>query len=422
MLGFFFGIIDTVILTRILGPAGIGQFALVRSFLTLAVQIFSLGLPLSFLYFSQHDSENLKEYLMNTIWLTLLLGSLGSLAMVALLFYKVDYFGQIPLFALFGIGLYIPIVQQAAIGRNNLLVNIEAKKLSLMSLMASIIGTILIVILWEFRILSVGQAILSTVFTAALRASLGWYWMRKNVTFSIKPSRTISKKLISMGIKLSFADLMVLVNAQLNLIMVKYFLHDFASVGYFSRAQRIALLAVTAGRSILPLLFSQWAMMDEKRIASNVEKVMRFASIISVGMIAIVLLTGKWIILILYGENFLAAVEPMIILAPGAALYLLSLALMQLMGSRGNPEWSAYILLISMLINVVLCALLIPTLGIRGGALASTVGNIAIFTSLLIMAKMKFNVRIHRCIGFHMKDIEYIEMSLLRKNALKRNL
>lgn len=67
-------ILQTSVLTRALGPEGIGRYAIILSALFLTPQICSLGMPLSFLYHSQHDPANKKRYPMHAFWMPYLLG------------------------------------------------------------------------------------------------------------------------------------------------------------------------------------------------------------------------------------------------------------------------------------------------------------------------------------------------------------
>ncbi|GAH49770.1 unnamed protein product, partial [marine sediment metagenome] len=235
---------------------------------------------------------------------------------------------------------------------------------------------------------------------------LGLAWTRTYIDSSMRFSWKFIRKLSFMGIKLSGADLMVLVNAQLNILIIRYLVGDFESVGYFSRGQRIALLAVAAGQAILPLLFSRWASLPKEKLAVHVEKVLRFSSTVCVIAIAGILLTGKWLILILYGREFLPAVRPMMILVPGAVLYLLSRTLIELLGSRGVPELSAMVLLPVTVVNAAFCWFLIPLMGIQGAAWASTGGNIVLLVLLMLIIKKKYDIRIMQCIFLRRTEVK----------------
>ncbi len=409
---FAIGLAPTIILTRVLGPAGIGQYSLIASTLQLAAQFCCLGFPLSFLYHSQYDPANTKEYLINAIWVNLVLGIIGGIAVTILIYHKADFFGQLPWFALLATGLFIPIVLQSGIARQSLLIKIEAKKLSILQFSVTIGSFCLVLIFFAFGSLAVGQAILCFVSMAIIRAVVGWYFMKEKVDFSIRPSWNISFKLGLMGIRQSWADLMTLLNSVLSVLIIKYLIKDFESVGFFSRGMQIAMLVVTASQAVFPLLFSRWASLSPEKVAGHVEKVMRFTTTICVIIIVAILLTGKWIIIVMYGKEFLPAVTPMMILLPGTVLYLMSRTLMPLLGSRGSPELSAFVLLLGALINVVFSWILIPSMGINGAALASTAGNIGLLVMLTVIANWKYQVRPMRCLWLDSSDWTDIKTQL----------
>lgn len=410
------GIVQTVVLTRVLGPGGIGQYALIRNALILGTQLFSLGIPLSLLYHSQHYSENREKYLVNATWSMLLFGVVGGFALSVLFASKQNYFGPIPKYMLILIGFCVVIILLASIARTTLLIRIEARKLSLINPIAISVTIILVLSLWALGFMNVPQAMLCYVCMAFVRMVLGWSWIRNYVNFSVRPSLKISRQLVFMGIRQNWRDIVMSANSLLNAFIIKYLLGNFESVGFFTRGQRVAMLIFTAGQSVLPLLFSKWASLSEDKLNLTVEKVMRFATTIGVIMIVVILLTGKWIILLLYGKEFLPAVRPMVILLPGAVLYLLSRALMELLSSRGVPELPAMVLLLSAAVNAIFCWFLIPLMGIAGASWAFTISSVILLLALILIVRKRHRVRVKNCLWLNKNDVKSIMRSLLQKS------
>jgi O-antigen/teichoic acid export membrane protein len=399
------GVLQAVLFSRVLGPAKVGQLSLLLSVLMFVPQLVSLGIPLSFLYHSQHEPARTRVWLINAIWLMLLLGIAGGMLVVGIVYFMPEYFGTVDTFVLFAMLLYVHSVLQRAVSRNYLLISIQARRLSLMELVASVGSLLVMVLLVYFGLLTVSMALLCFILAAVIRAAMGWWWMRDEVDFTIKPSMHVGKRLGLMGVRQSWSDLMVIFNAQLNILLIKFFLDNFESVGYFSRGQSIAMLAVTAGQAVLPMLFSRWASMPETNLGLHVEKVLRFASTLGAFIMAFVLVGSKWLVLLLYGREFLSAVGPMMILVPGTVLYLLSNCITQLLGSRGIPELAAFLLFTSAALNAVLSWVLIPRIGINGAAIAATLGNILLLGALLAVIKAKYNVRLTKCFLVRRDDI-----------------
>lgn len=412
IIGIGFSVVQTVILTRVLGPDGIGRYSLVLAALMLTMQLFSFGLPLSYLYHSQHNRQYNRKYLMNVFWLVLFSGLIGGLILAVLMYCKQDYFGSYPFWIYLIVVLHIPIVIQSFLARNDLMIEIQARRLSLMKLSTAIGHVIIVLCFYLTGLLTVNQAILAFFLMTLIRLILGGIWSYKKLDFSIFPDAKTAKDLFLMGIRQSWADLAVLVNGKISLLVIKYVLDDFGQVGYFSRGQRIAMLLVIAGRAVLPLLFSRWAAIAEEKLAENVQRVLRVSFAMVVVMIAGVLIFGKWILIILYGEDFLPALSPMMILMPGTGLYLVSRALMQLLGSRGRPEVSAGVLLVSSILTAILSFILTQIWSIEGAAVAELTGNIVLLTLLLYIVSRIYNIRLSKSLLLTRNDIRIIYKQL----------
>ena len=417
IVGIGFSVVQTVILTRVLGPDGIGRYSLVQGALMLAAQLFSFGFPLSYLYHSQHNRRFNQKYLMNAFWLILFSGLIGGLILAFLMYCKQHYFGSYPFWIYLVVVVYMPVVIHSAVLRNDLMIDIQAKRLSLMKL-STVIGHVLIVLcFYLLGLLNVNQAILAFFFMALIRFVMGGVWSYKKLDFNIFPDAKTSKELFLMGIRQSWADLAVLVNGKISLLVIKFVMDDFGEVGYYSRGQRIAMLLVIASQAVLPLLFSRWAAIAEEKLAENVQRVLRVSFAMVAVMIAGILIFGKWILLVLYGSEFLSALSPMMILVPGAGLYLVSRTLMQLLGSRGRPEVSAGVLLVSSTLTVILSFILTSIWSIKGAAVAELTGNIVLLTLLLYIVSRIYNINLSKSLLVTKNDLK----GIYRQLFIKRN-
>ena len=409
--------LQSIVLTRVLGPAGIGQYATINSAMMVTIQIASLGFPVSLLYHSQRNPDNSSEYLINTIWAMIFLGTIGGVVLAALVYFRGNYFGVVPWFLSIALVFYVPIHIQAFVARSVLLRKIQARWISLMRIL-SIVGSFIAIIVFSLLgILNVYIAVLCIIFAAFIMTVAGWSGAWPSLDLSKRLSLKLCWRLSSMGIRMGWADIMIVLNSQISILIIKHLIDNFESVGYFSRGQRVALLVVSAGQAVTPLLFSKWASFPKDRIGRHVEKIMRFVSTAVVIMIVAVLMTGKWIILLLYGNEFLPAVQPMMILLPGAALYLLSRTLIVLLVSRGQPEKAALLLSIATLANGVLSWYLIPFMGIIGAAWASTASNVVLLLLLATTVKKKYKVKTARCFFMNKNDLDSVIAQLRTRTS-----
>jgi len=405
-----FGIrlMQTILLTRLLGPAGIGQYALITAAVLLAAQVSALGFPVSFLYYSQRDPKQSRVYQTNCIWAGLACGLIGGTVIAVWVAWRDQYFGSVPWLTCVVLGAYVVCMIQTGIARNSLLRTVRAVPLSRMTLYSALGALVLVVALYRLGRLTVYTALLCFTAMQLIRMILGWQAIRGDVDWHIRPSFIVMRKLGLMGLRQGWVDIMVLLNSTLSIMILKYLVTDFKAIGYFSRGLQIAMLVVTASQAVLPMLFSRWAGLPHARLAVHFEKVMRYVSTFSLAVIVLILATARWVILLLFGREFIPAIAPMMILLPGTMLYLLSKVVVQFLGSRGLPEVSASALLAAAGINAALSWLLIPSYGTLGAAMASTLSNLSLLVILMGVVVYKYRVVIHRCLWLTAADVHQL--------------
>ena len=412
LMAFVIRLIQTIVLTRWLGPAGIGQYAAVYAAVMLGSQISALGFPVAFLYYSQHDPKQSQAYQIHSIWTGLILGLLGGGLLGALVIWRPSYFGHVPTYAIWAVSLYAVCMILAGVGRNSLLRRLESKRLGVMTLASSLGSVALIGVLAWIGQLTVASALVCLTCMQAIRLAVAWIWVAPTVDWHIRPRVAVLMKLGKMGLRQGGVDIMVLLNATLNIMMIKVMISDFEQIGFFSRGMQIAMLVVTASQAVLPVLFSRWASLQESQLTEHFEKVFRVVTTFSFLVIISILLLAKPLVIMLFGRAFVPAVTPMMILLPGTMLYLLGRVVIQFLGSRGLPEVSCLALLISCAVNALLSWILIPKLGIHGAAMASSASHVVLLLILLCVMVIKFKVRIMRCVGLSLQDCRNMKRQL----------
>lgn len=404
LLGLLIHLGQTVILARVLGPAGIGQVALVGSIVMLAAQVCSLGIPTSLLYSCQHDPAHRRQATLEGLWATLVLGLVGAVILAMAVKTQRGYFGPLSWTACAIGASYVLVTPLSGITRTHLLCALAARRLSLMAVASMAIPLALVVALALAHRLDVTAALAALVLTSAVRLAMGAWWIRRELDVQVRPRLGGVGRLAWMGVRLSGTDGMILLSSTLHLLMLKALVTDFDGIGYFSRGQQLAMAVVTASQAVLPLLFSRWAALPEAQIADHFERAMRFLTTLSVVVLVAIGIGSRPLIVALYGERFLPAVMPLVILLPGTMFFLLGKVATQLLGSRGMPEVSVGVLAVTTGIHAALSWLLIPRLGVEGAAVASTLGNLALLVCLMVVMRTRYGVRWSRCLWLTRTD------------------
>lgn len=225
---------------------------------------------------------------------------------------------------------------------------------------------------------------------SAVGLVLALYLVRNYIRqFISRFEKALIKPILSASIPMSLATILGVIMINTDIVLLGWFT-DATSVGLFAAAQKpvTLLFAIPSlmAAGIFPALArfaekdqSLFRLLNEKSIVA----VLLFALPLAVGF----LLTGKEIIHLLYGSEYLPATLTMQILA----LTLITMFPMSMLNNGifayNKQKFLVKVGVVGVVVNAVLDIILIPILGIAGCAIA-TVGTQAI-TSASIWFKMK---------------------------------
>jgi O-antigen/teichoic acid export membrane protein len=132
---------------------------------------------------------------------------------------------------------------------------------------------------------------------------------------------------------------------------------------------------------------------DMEGLKRTTERVMRLTMMmmayVPIGMIAI----APWIVELLYGEFFLPAVAPFVILSIWGLVRPVGLLAYSIPKGLGQPMVGAKAMVLTALLNVVLNLVLIPLYGLRGAAVATTTSYVIGFSYLTVIALRMVDAR-----------------------------
>ena len=191
------------------------------------------------------------------------------------------------------------------------------------------------------------------------------------------------------------------VSSKINVLMLGFMERPPEEVAVFNIATRIAeaisfsLLAVNI--SLAPAISGLYSSGKKEELQQLVFKYIRIATLFALVLLVVFCFAGKYILLI-FGEKYTPGYTALIILSlgyfagviPGAAGYLLLMT--------GNEKPALFAVIISTIINVVLCYCLIPLWGVNGAAIASCICMIIWNVYMAVAAKMKTGIN-PTCIG-----------------------
>jgi len=179
------------------------------------------------------------------------------------------------------------------------------------------------------------------------------------------------------------ASLLAFLVLRSDLMLVQGYLGS-ASTGVYSIAVQFADLLLVLPVAIGTLLFPRVAATPSSESAFFTATVSRHAVLAVTAACAAVGATIAWVIPLVFGEAFAGSVVCLWILLPGVWCMAVQGILANDLAGRDYPAFLPWMWLFLLVVNVGLNLLLLPTMGIAGAALSST---IAYALSLVLVAR-----------------------------------
>ena len=190
---------------------------------------------------------------------------------------------------------------------------------------------------------------------------------------ALRPSTRLFRESVDYGFKAYLAALFAFLVLRFDLLMVKRILGS-TQAGYYSIAANMAdliyMLPVTIGMILFPKLSS---MTDRRQMWQYAKRVAVIVGLLMFGLTAIALFLARPAVSLLYGQPFLPSVDAFVWLMPAIVLLSINTVLMNYFAAVGMPRIVVYAPAVATVLNVVLNMKLIPSVGIVGAAISSTI-------------------------------------------------
>ncbi len=385
LIGLIFSLATAAIIARWLGPECKGMLAMALLIPGMMVIFLNSGIGAANVYFASSKSMNVPTLSSNSIIFTLLATILG-ISIISVLFATQSLQTLLPgvpvwfiLLAMLAlpIGLlngYFSTILQGL--RSILAINIVnlaqgALTLALTFLLVVSLKTGLSGALVAY----LGAGILGlVVLTLFLRAEGGALIARWN------PS--VMHSTLSFGLKGHVGNILQFFNYRLDMFFVNYFLGP-AGVGIYSVSVGIAELLWYLPNAVSFIVFPKAASTQPEVMNLFIPRVFRIAlGLTALGAVGLVFL-GKQLIHLVFSSSFNSAYFPLVALLPGVVLLGGAKILSNDIAGRGYPQYNSINAGVAAILTVILDLVLIPSYGVLGAALASSIAYGTIFVIAL---------------------------------------
>ena len=387
-------LVSEVCYARLLGPASRGLISLSLMSVAFGTLVAGLGGEGTIIFWSSGTKKAFSTWLPAVLSWALLGCTLASTLWVLLYwhFHPVFLHGISPALA-FLVLLSIPAATLFSYSMS-LLTGLENFRLrSSLALLRQAAGVLMFLALILFLgrttesalLANLGGLVIVTVVACfLLRGALSGFWKVRRALPNFKPT-------LSYGLRGQLGNLATFFTYRFDVFIVNYFL-DSAQLGYYALGVVISEALWQFPQAVASAICPRTARTGRDEATRFTCFVMRQVFLISCLGGAAIAVASPLMIPLVFGASFKPSVQVIWWILPGTvALSLAKVACSDLAG-RGKNGYSSVISLICLAITLGLDWVLIPRIGIRGAALASSVAYT--IDAVLILTALRYEIRV----------------------------
>jgi O-antigen/teichoic acid export membrane protein len=390
-----FQLLNTVLISRLTGPAGFGIYSLVIVNANLLLVFSSLGIPAGILYHASAKDLSLSR-MEKIIWVSTMIQLALALVLETLYHGISGTFWIWPstgsLAGIFGIVFFLSIV----ITEKYYALYNGFHRFPLYNLIILIFAVLLfIVLIVQTQSVPATSAVNSIIITYIVVQVLQTIFLvaifhRKKIgRLTIADSAGVQRKFFTYSFYAFLANALYFLVTRVDFWILNYFKGE-SELGLYALSSRIGQMFL-----VLPTLFAGVVLpsITAKKIgADKLESMFRILNSLNLLFMFALALIASWLLIFMFGEEFRGSVMPLVLLLPGIFFLSAQTLLAAYFAAVGAPSVNLYSTILSLAIVLVLDFLLIPMHGATGAAAASTIAYFAgcLYTYRMYIAKEKY--------------------------------
>lgn len=400
----------SAIVARVYGPETLGTLAVISSFLTLVTLFTVLGTNTSIL---RLIPEHLAKYSPSSAFKiyrkTQYFVAAISVVTASLLYCSSGFVAE----AIFDkpyLKTYFALMAGFVVFKTLMLLNTNAvrglrlfQSFAFMQLLPGLCNFVILILL-TLSSKHHDNPIFALLASIGITAIVGGYIMDRAFKRRCSPTDPICpialKSLLSISMPMLMTALMTYVIGQTGVIMLGI-LRPEEEVGYYAVAVQLASLTAFMLQAVNTMATPKYSeLFHSNKIDELINVAQKTAKLIfwvAVPLLLILLLSGKFLLIQIYGAEFAVAYGAMIFLVVGQLINAMSGSTGPFMNMTNKHRELFYIKMLSAILNILLNTILIPKFGILGSAISAMISILAWNLSVLLYIKAK-----------HGKSIAYI--------------
>ncbi len=407
--------IESIIISRILGPEATGQYQLAITITITVVTLLSVGIGQANIYFISTQEFSDEKIVNTTLVLSIIFGSISTIILQSLFYFFNKFTGNFSKFVIISISLSSLFVLLHVFFGQILIAKMRILQFNISAFLSKMFSIIVLLLLAIFNALNIENALIIVVLQHILAAFITMLFIKEYIFSAFAFDFCAVKKTICYGAKIHFGNLLFVLDHNLSTIFIGLLLPgEFEGIGYFTRAIAVCTFIRFIPISLSNLLYAYWAKNNTIEMVLQLERAVRiyilFGSLVFIALI----LYGQDLISMFYGKAFIPAYSILKILSIQQILWIVANVFQSFYLAAGNPKLITYNLLICNLISAIGMLIFIPLAGVIGAAYAITVAHaINLFLNLYI-AKKKYSLSPYSCFRIGIVDFIFFYKKLRR--------
>jgi len=385
-----------IVLGRELGPEGLGIYTLAFTIYLFGMQFAAFGIGSALTKYVAEfidDQATIRRYVSSGMTSSIFTGSLMGIVLYLLAPYIAISFFKIPelevLLQLIAICYPFIAIQKGVLGTLN-----GFRKMHLYALL-NIVQNILVVGISLALVLVFGLGVLGAVIglvvSTIVIGVLCPFLIRDHIRFDVALWDAPALRATTMfGFYVILANSISFLNTQINSILIGYYLNP-TEVGIFAvsvlLAHTLTLIPSAVQTVTNPTMANLYGKGDIEGVRRIVYSTIKKSSLISVASAAFLAVFGSFIISFMFGEKFQASYIPLLLLLVGSAIGASYMVVGTTLSSIGKVNIIFRIGVICVALNIILNILLIPSFGIAGAAIATSITSIVDFWITIVVIR-----------------------------------
>lgn len=404
---FFLHIPVGIIIARMLGPEGKGFYTLVVLILSYLLLFGCVGVTAAIPFFIGKKRGELKDVISTSLTFSFLWGII--IAFCFMLFspfintlFDNDFNTPIIVIVI----IAIPFVLLDNFVVSTLLGLRTYTYYNTVLIIKSALTLFLISLLVIFIKMGVYGAVVSYVAAIIVTSLIGVVLIKSYVPFKISFNPSLLKKMISFGWKPYMGSITITLNYNLDLLFVGILLTT-SDVGIYSVAVTFSTLTWMMANAVQYIIFPEISHSSSKSKNKNLAILAAKHTFYLTILANIILYIIAWFAIpFLYTKAFSPSLIPLFILITGSTLYSIVVPITATLLGEGKTEIGLLVTAPAVVVNLFFDILLIPVYGIKGAAIASTLGYITSFIIAVIEIHKIYNISFFDLLLIHKNDLD----------------